>query len=185
MLDFDAQEVTAQVMDQYDGNDDGQLDEDEIQSSSGLKSALSDIDKDNDGTLSSDEILALLKLYVDTKIPLVSYPCLVTQKHRPLTDATVTFVPEGFLSSFVEPATGVTDERGIAYPSIKIESTDRDSWSGFHMAIYRVEISKKNSGGEELIPAKYNTQTQLGTHVREASIQGGAHGENMIRFELE
>ena len=185
MLDFDAQEVTAQVMAQYDGNDDGQLDKDEIQSSPGLKSATSDIDKDNNGALSKDEIHALLKLYVDTEIPLVSYPCLVTQNHQPLTGATVTFVPEDFLSSFVEPATGVTDQRGIAYPSIKVDSTDRDSWSGFRMAIYRVEISKKDADGGELLPSLYNTQTQLGTYVREASITGGMHVDNTIRFALE
>ena len=185
ILDFDAQEVTDQVMAQYDGNDDGQLDKDEIQSSPGLASAVSDIDKDNNGSLSSDEIHTLLKLYVDTEVPLVNYPCLVTQKYEPLAGATVTLVPEDFLSSFVEPATGVTDERGMTYPSIELESTDRDSWSGFRLAIYKVEISKKDADGGELIPPEYNTQTQLGAYVREASITGGMHVDNTIRLELE
>jgi hypothetical protein len=43
---------------------------------------------------------------------------------------------------------------------------------GCHLGVYRVRISKKDAQGRETVPARYNTQTQLGIEVGPA-MEGG------------
>src|SRR5690606_16850848 len=83
------------------------------------------------------------------------------QNGRPLSDATVTLVPEAFLGDSVKPAQGVTDSTGTAHLRI---SDDPDE-AGVHLGYFRVEVSKKGPDGKELIPERFNAHTEVGAEV--------------------
>jgi hypothetical protein len=85
--------------------------------------------------------------------------CKVTYKNRPLEGATVTFDPETFLGPSFQPCSGETDERGEAFVT---RQADPDAIAGIYLGFYRVRITKDKKNGEELLPAKYNTETTLG-----------------------
>ena len=55
---------------------------------------------------------------------------------------------------------GTTDAQG--YVNLQAEAIDAP---GMHCGLYRVEISKKDAGGQETLLARYNTQTTLGQEV--------------------
>jgi hypothetical protein len=53
--------------------------------------------------------------------------------------------------------------------------------SGVHPGIFRLQISKKDTSGQETIPAKYNTQTTLGVEARTGN-PAVAHGLELKLF---
>jgi hypothetical protein len=71
----------------------------------------------------------------------------------------VTFTPEKCLGADYKPTSAVTDRRGNCSPP-----GDDPHYPGLHPGIYRVTISKI-VGGRELLPARYNTATELGKEV--------------------
>jgi len=144
-------------MEEYDANKDGFLDAVELSKSPPLKSALEKFDMNHDGRLSADEIEARLRTYSDNNIGMMGTAAKFTLDDLPLEGATVTLIPEAFLGPSFKRATGVTDADGNAWFKTEGETVD-----GVACGLYRVEVSKKESGGKELIPAKYNSQTTLG-----------------------
>jgi hypothetical protein len=98
----------------------------------------------------------------------------VTLDGRPLNGATVTFTPEKFLGSHLKPAQGTTDSQGFARPTIDDPALRARHFAGAPYGLYRVEISSNRP-----IPAKYNTQTTLGTEIAP-----GAMTADPIYFDL-
>src|SRR5207302_8687311 len=98
--------------------------------------------------------------YQATGVGLLSVACRVTLDATPLEGATVTFVPEKFMGPGFEPASGVSDAKGSVPLTVKDLPAPGVRW-GF----YRIEVSKKNAAGNELLPARYNTATTLGAEV--------------------
>jgi hypothetical protein len=43
--------------------------------------------------------------------------------------------------------------------------------------VYRIEISKKGQSGKELVPARYNTASELGVEVANDTLRGGLNVE--------
>ena len=167
------QQAAQTAMAEYDTNGDGVLDSAELEKSPALKSALKDIDKDGDGKISSDEIAKRIEQWQASRIGLMPFSCRVTLDGKPLAEATVTLVPEKFLGSNVQPATGVTGEQGMAMLSVAKDKLADPKLSGVHVGLYRIEVSKQQ-GGSETIPARYNVNTQLGQEVAQgvAVLQG-------------
>jgi hypothetical protein len=149
--------AAAAALAEYDRNKDGYLDPKELESCPALQGAVKAIDKDGDGRLSADEIADRLTAILESKVGRLTFSCEVTLNGAPLTEATVTFVPEKFLGSVVSPASGVTDNTGMVAPAVEGAAP-----AGMQPGYYRVTISKKDSQGRETIPARYNTQTILG-----------------------
>ncbi len=81
-------------------------------------------------------------------------------------------VPESFLGSELETATGQTDAAGQTMPSVPVHGPD--DVAGVPPGLYRIEITKAG----ENIPAKYNTATTLGGEVPQMK-------ENKWRFDLK
>jgi hypothetical protein len=81
---------------------------------------------------------------------------LITLDGRPLPEATVTLEPEEFLGPGFTACQGVTDQSGRA----SIKGPD-PKYPGIYLGLYRVKVTK-SVGGRETIPARYNTQTELG-----------------------
>ena len=82
-------------------------------------------------------------------------------------------MPEKFLGPNLQPATGTTGEQGLAMLSVAKDKLPNPNYSGVHVGLYRIEVSKQN-GGSETIPARYNVNTQLGQEVAQgvAVLQG-------------
>ncbi len=101
------------------------------------------------------------------------FSCRLTLDRAPLVGATVTLIPEKFLGPNLLPATGTSNEQGLAMLTIAKEKLPNPNYSGVHVGLYRIEISKL-AGGAETIPAHYNVNTQLGQEVAQGvlALQG-------------
>jgi hypothetical protein len=157
---YSPDESARQALAEYDTNQDGYLDTKELERCPALKNRLDSIDQNGDHRLSAPEIAGRIQTYADSEVALKSILCSVQIDGKPLQGATVRYVPEKFMGPSLRPASGVSDERGgvtLKVPGEKI--------NGVQPGLYRVEISKKNAGGQELIPACYNQETTLGAEV--------------------
>ncbi|MFL5341035.1 MAG: hypothetical protein ACJ8F7_12880 [Gemmataceae bacterium] len=150
-------DAAAKAIAEYDTNHDNLLDAKELEKCPGLLAGLDEMDTNKDKKLSADEIAKALESIRDSKIGLMSLGCLVLLDGRPLAGATVRLVPESFLGPAFKPATGTTEDDGNVL--FRTEGYDVD---GVPMGVYRIEVSKKDAGGKELIPARYNSATTLG-----------------------
>jgi hypothetical protein len=151
-------EAANQALAEYDANKDGALDAKELEACPGLRSALKRIDKNNDGRLTADEIADRLAFF-QREGGQSDVGVEVALDGKPLSGATVTLVPEKFLGPSFQPVSAVTDEVGTGTLQAK------DPGEAIPMGFYRVEVSKKNAKGQEIIPARYNTKTVLGQEI--------------------
>lgn len=153
-------DAAEKALAEYDANKDGVLDAKELEKCPALKSALPRFDANSDGKLSKREIEDKLQGYRDSKTGIVAVPCRVLVDGRAMSGLSVTFEPESFLGPSFKPATGTTEDDGTV--SLRTEGYDVE---GLPFGLYRVKVSKKNAGGQEAIPARYNTQTTLGQEI--------------------
>jgi hypothetical protein len=154
---IDAQEAAARAMADCDSNHDGHLDAKELERCPGLKSILPQLDKDRDGRLSQAEIEAGLAAIQENQFGLTDVICKFTFNKEPLAGATVVLEPEPFLQPYIKPAQGTTNDQGRVVPQI-----DGESRPGCNVGLYRVRVTRSDG---EPIPARYNTQSQLGLGV--------------------
>lgn len=156
----------------YDKNSNGKIEL--VEMSPALKVCVKDKssgnphDVDGDGALNAAEITARIDSYLQDRIGLTIAPCVITLDKNPLSGATVTFVPEPFLADTIQPASGTTDSAGMVVPKV-------EGKTGLLPGLYKIEISKKDASGKETLPAKYNTQTELGREIAQGieSLRGG------------
>lgn len=151
--------AAAQAMTAYDSNNDGSLDSKELDGCLALKSALARIDTNGDSRIGKDEIEARLDLFKKVGL-LRGVQVDVTLDGVPLAGATITFLPEKFLGASYKPALGTTDESGTAM--MQIEGTNELSMA---VGYYRIEVSRKDGKGQEMVPVKYNTKSTLGREI--------------------
>jgi hypothetical protein len=152
--------ISREAMSQLDSNTNGQLEATELAKSPGLLAALKQADSDGNGTLSQSEIAGRIEAYRSSQIGLMPFTCTVYLDRQPLAGAKVKLIPEPFLATTIKPAAGETSEAGIAAPMIEGETTP-----AVQCGMYRVEISKPDSGGAETLAARYNTATELGQDI--------------------
>jgi hypothetical protein len=159
MPNYSPADAARQAIADYDKNKDGVLDAQELEFSPPLKSALKYLDKNRDGKLSTDEIADRLERFRGSGTAMLTVACLVTMNEEPLTEATVTLVPEKFMGPALKPASAVTDKTGRA-----IVQVQGAALPGVPLGFYRIEVSKKQ-GDRETIPAQYNSRTTLGVEI--------------------
>jgi hypothetical protein len=144
------------------------LDAKALEKAPGLKAAMRQVNVKNDGKITADEISARIDSWAASKLGRMAITCLVTRNGKPLTGAKVKFVPEKFLGDAIKTYEGTSDDYGAA-AMFAAGTSERGVSPGF----YRVEITKAG----ESIPAKFNTETQLGQEVAKGAagiISGGA-----------
>ncbi len=163
-LAVDPSGSAAKAIETYDKDGDGMIGGKELDASPGLKAAIKEIDSNGDKKLSQDEIEARLQAWIDSKFGITQTSVMVTLNGAPLPGATVKFVPEDFLGTAAAPAEGVTDEQGVCSPSVGPEHMPEPGLGGLRLGLYRIEITRENKG-KELVPAKYNTKTELGQEI--------------------
>jgi hypothetical protein len=157
---LDADGAARQALAEYDADKDGALAGPELEKCPGLKAGLRVLDTNKDGKINADELTARIRKYQTDNLGLYSVYVDVTLDGKSLGDAVVTLVPEKFMGSGVKQAQGTTSAAGSA--ELRMEGAER---SGVHPGVYRIEVSKKDAGGQEMIPSKYNTSTTLGIEV--------------------
>ena len=152
----DVNAAGAAAVSEYDTNKDGSIDGSELDKAPSLKNTLSLVDADKDGKLTAAEISSKLALYRDAKTAMMLLAAQVSFNGMPLADAAVSLVPEKFMGEAFKMATGSTNSTGMCHLSMSEQEP------GTQIGFFRIEVSKKNAAGEETLPAKYNSQTQLG-----------------------
>jgi hypothetical protein len=163
---LDPGQSAAEAIRLYDENGDGEIGGEELTKCPSLmdkktNEALAQIDKDGNGAVSEEEIADRIRFFTETKLGSTSLACQFRWRGQPLQGATVTFVPEPFMKDFIQPASGSTGINGMASLS-RGEGIDN---SGITVGFYKIEVSKQDASGKELLPAKYNTETTLGQEV--------------------
>ena len=150
-------ESAAKAIEEYDADSNSTISEKEAEAAPGLLAAFETIDKDGNGELTEDEIAQRIVYYQTSTSWVINGSVRITYKGRPLEGATVTFVPESFLGPSFKECSGVTDYHGEAFISRPGEAI-----KGIFLGFYRVRVNKEKSNGNEMLPARYNTETTLG-----------------------
>jgi hypothetical protein len=169
------------AIEQYDTNSDGIISGGELDKAVGLKASLARLDTNSDQGISADEIAEAITRWQATRSASMSINFLVTLDGQPLTGANVTYEPEAFMGDQLKPAICTTDDFGTGCPSIPKEQRPDPRLSGVPMGFYRVKISK-NANGREILPAKYNTATEIG---QEVSADVNEIVGNRLRYNLK
>jgi len=178
---YSPDETVKQIMAEYDTNHDGYLDAKELERCPALKNSLPSIDQNGDHRLSADELAGRIRMYAESQVALRHVNCRVFLDGRPLQGATVTYVPEKFMGSSLKSASGVSNDTG------GVELTaEGEKLPGAQPGFYRVQVSKKNASGQEMIPARYNQDTILGAEVypRKSRKPGVLRDEGNADFRL-
>jgi len=165
--DYSPAATATAAFSEYDKNNDGKLDEKELESCPALKSSLAQLDKDGDKAISKDELIASLGEFARSKVSLMTARCNVTREGQPLANAEVKFIPEKFHGTAIKPAAGKSNQQGVV--ELRCEG---NTLPGLSLGFYRVEISLKDEAGQETIPASFNSQTTLGQIVT-SQMRGG------------
>ncbi len=160
---IDPQKAAQEAMKLYDANGDGTLDKKELSASPPLLELLENLKTRPGGhpdSLTAADIATRFEEWVKAPANLFTISPTVYLDGAPLAGATVTYDPEPFLGSSYHPHQGKTDVHGGAglEPEVK-------GFPGIYVGLYRVRISKKDPSGNETLPARYNTKTELGREV--------------------
>ena len=174
---FDPEASAQQALATYDANSDQSIDEEEVKKSPGLTAAFKSIDTDSDGKLTAEEISTRVNYYKSAPSIVISGSTRVTYKGRPLPDARVVFEPEPFLGSDFVSCEGTTDFNGIA----SVQGAD-PNYPGLYLGFYTVRITKAKQNGDEMLPAKYNTESILGYEATDDQNIGLA---DIINFKMK
>jgi len=160
---INASAAAAKAMELYDKNNDGSLDKKELEACPGMLAAIKEYDTDGNQQISRDEIAARITAWKATSAAMLTVDCRVTLDGRPLTNASIKFVPEPYLEDALHPGSGVTGENGTTSISIAPEDLPKDlkRLRAMNAGTYKVEITHPTT----VIPEKYNKKTTLGREV--------------------
>jgi hypothetical protein len=134
--------AATKAIELYDKDASGSLNQAELAASPGLLAALARYDTDSNREVSKEEIGARMKAMFSSSAPWVAVNCQLLRSGRPLSGATVRFVPEPFLADYLQPATGTTDAEGYVNPAVAEEHRpeDQKAVSIMQPGVYRVEV---------------------------------------------
>jgi hypothetical protein len=149
--------TASAAVEQYDSDKDQNISQSESAACPGLTSSFKLYDANQDGQISKAEIQSRLEAMLGSGIGRM--PCMVVvyagESNNPIEGAKVRVVPESFLGGAIQPGEGVTNDRGIAKP-VTVDAPP--GLPGIEFGLYRVQVTHDSLK----IPARYNTQTELG-----------------------
>jgi hypothetical protein len=159
--DIDPSGAAAQAISMYDTNHDGAISGDELNKCPALKTSIK-LFSAGDGKATAETITAELEKVKASKVGIISLLAKVNMDGAKLDGATVLLEPEPFMGSSIAPATGKTNADGVA--NLAIGDPQERVKRGVNPGLYKVRINKQ-VGGKEMIPARYNKDTELGIFV--------------------
>jgi hypothetical protein len=172
-ITVDASAISQQVMSDYDKDQNGSLSAEELKSLPPLADSQSRFDSNRDGSISIEELRSNLERVFDRKTSLLSPSCVVKRNGQPLAGAEVRFVPVAFLKDVLPAASGSTGSDGIALLSIPPEDlpdgAPPNAKGLMRPGLYIVEVTHKDIK----IPEQYNRATTLGKEVSREAVVGG------------
>lgn len=157
---YDPDGVARRALDFYDKNRDGKLDVSELARCPSLKHGLPQLDKDKHGYLTAEDIADRIRGFQTGGIGVMATRCRVVRDGQGVQGVTVTFIPEDFMGDSVKAGTGVSDADGW----VALQVPDKGA-PGLSLGYYRVEVSLKDAGGKETLPARFNTNTVYGYEI--------------------
>jgi len=174
---IDPGEAGAGAMEKYDTDGDGRVAGEELQNAPTLRIAMERLDQNNDNAVTADEVADRVRAWQESRVGRMSGQCLVTYRGEPLSGAKVVFDPEEFLGDEIKPATGTTDEYGMAMISIETDPDDPNDVPGIAPGLYLVRITSDQID----LPPRYNTETVLACEMAQdnMAMQSG------IEFNLQ
>ena len=171
---IDPRQAAAAAMKLYDKNGDGTLDAKELKASPPLLELLKNLQSRSPGhpdCLTAEDVSGRLNEWLKAPTILVPGTAMVYLDDKLLEGATVTYEPEPFLGPSYHCHQGQTNAVGMARLDPEIEQYP----GSIYVGLYRVRISKKVNGRETL-PARYNTESELGrevaTNIRDSRANG-------------
>lgn len=166
----DAEDAAQQAIGLYDGDNDGQLNAEELKASPPLVDAAAAYDTSKDGTLSQTELVAGIESWERRGVGATVLPFTLRLDGRPLEGAEVKLVPAPFLSNALSPAGGVSDQTGSGSLEIDAENLPANVPKNLPViqpGLYLVEITHPTIA----IPEAYNKSSTLG-------LEAGIAGQN-------
>lgn len=164
-VDVDGASAAAEAMGKVDSDADAAFSDAELAAIPGILKHKAKYDLDGDGKVSQQEIADRIDLWATQGLGLKSLAVEVTLDGRPLSGASVKFVPEPFLGDAPKEATGVTDGNGATKIGIANEhlpeSLQQARLRGLYGGLYKIEVTHP----DRPLPAKYNTATTLGEEI--------------------
>jgi hypothetical protein len=164
-----AADAAQSAMELYDRNTDGILDSEELLASPPLVNAMSAYDTDHNGALSKAELVSGIESWSRRGVGATAVPFSVRLDGKPLKGAEIKLTPAPFLNGAVAPAAGTSDESGAG--SLQITG-DRPANVPANLpliqpGLYLVEITHPTIS----IPDAYNKASTLG-------LEAGVAGQN-------
>ena len=150
----------ARAIELYDANGDGKLDKEELRQAPAILAKLPAWDVDGNESVDSQEVEKHVAALYKSGTGGTKLNCLILYKGKPLSGATVTLEPEGFLGEAVQAATGVTDGSGATQLGIPPEYAPEHlrRIKTVHYGVFKVRVTHPTIS----IPEKYNVKTELG-----------------------
>jgi hypothetical protein len=148
-------EVARRAIEMYDANHDGKIDAEELKKSPALAALAANLGPQAAEGLSGEDLARRAEAWLTSPSALVYQTLVLDLDSRPLAGATVAVEPEECMGPGYQAVTATTDAMGQCCPS----GADA-RYGGLHPGLYRIRVSKVD--GRETIPARYNTQTELG-----------------------
>jgi hypothetical protein len=160
-VDVDIPQLTRQLMETYDQDNNDRLSGDELVSFAPVADWYHALRKQE---ISSEDLEQYLTRVFDRRIGLVSATCVVKRKGQVLAGAEVRFVPIPPLIDVLPTGQGVTDAYGgvmLSAPREKLPAATQRVEGVMPPGLYLVEITHPKIK----IPEKYNTRTELGLEL--------------------
>lgn len=173
-VEIDAAAAGNAAIKAHDNDGNGELSTEELAGIPAILKYRGLYDGDQNGSVSAAEIAARVRKWEADQLGMRELSAIVTLDGAPLAGAMVKFVPEPYLGANVKPASGETDQFGIAAIEMSAEDTPerfrKTNIRGVTGGTFKVEVThpKKN------IPPKFNTQTTLGEEVAVDTVKSSA-----------
>jgi hypothetical protein len=173
--DVSPADLTERLIEDFDANGNGALSTEELKNAPSLVAMFNSYDDDKSKELSADELEGGLARIFDGKGGITSATCRVTRDGKPVSGATVYYVPEPFLEGVLAVAGGITAADGIADLSVREEDLPPNAPKErglMQPGLYFIEVTHPTVK----IPENYNKETTLGSAVcGDVTIKGPIH----------
>ena len=170
---INVQQAAERIFADFDKDQNGSLSQDELAAVPAINANRKWYDADKNGQISKEELRKGLRDIFNPKDGLLSVACEVTRNGQPLSGAIVKFVPMPELDGAIPPASGVTDKQGSAFLNLADDDRPKNTPPRIPVirpGLYLVEVTHD----QIKIPETYNLKTEIGKEVSGFTTAGGA-----------